>query len=83
MDVAVAGAAPPDVAEQRGGFAFAGQAGELVDGGDDERRCQPVDLLVDGQDRQALADLRRLWRTGSAPARRRNRRTPAAPWRRP
>ena len=60
MHVAVAGAALPDVAEQRRGFAFAGQTGELVDGGDDERRCEPVDLLVDGQDRQSFADLAAL-----------------------
>ena len=56
VDVAMPTAASADVAEQRCGFAFSGQAGELVDGGDDECRRQPVDLLIDGEHRQALGD---------------------------
>jgi hypothetical protein len=46
MHIAVAAAVPADVAEQRRGLAFAGQPGELVDRGDYERRCQPIDLLI-------------------------------------
>ncbi len=38
------------------GLALAGQARELVDRGDDERRREPVDLLVHGQDGQPLVD---------------------------
>ena len=51
------GAALPDIPEQRRGFTLPGQTCELVDGRDDERRCQPVDLLVDGQDRKTFTDL--------------------------
>ncbi len=50
-------AVPRDVAEQGCRFAFPREAGELVDGGDDERRGEPVDLLIHGQDRQTLLDL--------------------------
>ena len=54
MPVAVPLAPLADLAEQRAGVASPGQPGELVDGGDHERGREPVDLLVDGQDRQAL-----------------------------
>ena len=56
VDEAVPPAAGRDVPEQRRGLAFAGQPGELVDRGDDERGCEPVDLLVDGEHRQAVLD---------------------------
>ena len=52
--IAVALAAAGDVPEQRGGVPLAGQAGELVHGGDDEGRREAVDLLIGGQDRQAV-----------------------------
>jgi hypothetical protein len=52
---AVAFAAPGDPAEQSLGGALPGHLGELVDGADQQGRQQPVDLLVDHHDRQALA----------------------------
>ena len=53
-NVAVALAAAGDVPEQCGGVPLAGEAGELVHGGDDERRCEPVYLLVGRQNRKAV-----------------------------
>jgi hypothetical protein len=55
VDVAVPVTAPGHIAEQRGRLPLAGQAGELVDGGDDERWHQPVDLLIHREDGQPLA----------------------------
>ena len=52
--IAVALAAAGDVPKQRGGVPLAGQAGELVHDGDDEGRREAVDLLIGGQDRQAV-----------------------------
>ena len=56
-DVAVVPAVAGDVPEERGGVAFAGEPGEFVDGGDDEGGCEPVDLLVGGQNRQPVGDV--------------------------
>ena len=56
VDVPVAPAATTDEPKQRRGLAFAGESRELVDGGDHEGRRQPVDLLVDREDRKALVD---------------------------
>ena len=53
-DVAVALAAPGHVPEEGGGLPLAGQAGELVHGGDDEGGDEPVDLLIGGQHRDAV-----------------------------
>ena len=83
VHVAVPAAALRDVAEQRGGLALAGQPGELVDGGDDERRRQPVDLLVDGEDRQPLADLAALGERAAGQFVAAVDEHPAHAWRRP
>ena len=53
----MASAAAGHMPEERGGVAFAGEAGEFVDGGDDEGWREPVDLLVSGQDRQPVGDV--------------------------
>ena len=53
-DVAVAPAVAGDVPEECGGVPLAGEAGELVHGGDDEGRGETVDLLIGGQHRQAV-----------------------------
>ena len=52
--VAVARALALDAAEQRVQRALPRQLRELVDRGDDQRRQQPVDLLVDRHDGQTL-----------------------------
>jgi hypothetical protein len=54
VDVAVPTAPPADVAEQCCGLPLAREPCELVDGGDDERGREAVDLLVDREDRQSL-----------------------------
>ncbi len=51
---AVAGAALVDQPEQGGGGRLPRELGQLVHRADDQRRGQPVDLLVDGQHREAL-----------------------------
>ena len=56
VDEAVPVAALADVPEQARGLPLSGEPRELVDGGDDEGRRQPVDLLVHGEDRQASVD---------------------------
>ena len=66
------------VAEERRRLALPRQPGELVDGRDDERGRQPVDLLVHREDRQPFRRSPRPGRTGSRRARRRSTRRPAA-----
>ena len=53
-DVAVAFAAAGNVPEECGGVPLAGEASELVHGGDDEGRGETVNLLIGGQHRQAV-----------------------------
>ena len=55
VPVSVPLAAGFDAPEQRAGRAVPGKLRELVDGPDQERGGEPVDLLVDGNDRDAFA----------------------------
>src|SRR5690606_40454305 len=54
MAVAVDAAAAVDAAEQHLERALPGELGELVDCGDHERRQEPIDLFVHGDDRHSL-----------------------------
>src|SRR3954470_23783225 len=57
MAVTMAGAVLGDVPEDAGSGAFSRQSGALVDRREQEGGGMPVDLLIDGEDRQALSRL--------------------------